>query len=340
MISAQVRARALARIGETVNGKYHLDALLGVGGMAVVFAATHRNGGRHALKVLHDELSRSEEIRGRFLQEGSVANKVRHPGIVRIVDDDVDSGGRAYLVMEMLEGDTLDARWERRGKRLPLGDVAAVADGVLDVLGAAHAQGIIHRDIKPENVFITADRVVKLMDFGIARVRDGSGKTRTGDLIGTPAFMSPEQAGGRNKEIDARTDVWAVGALLFTLLTGEEVHIAAGVQGQLVFAATQPARSITRVMPTLPEDVAHVIDVALTFDMEGRWASAAAMQNALRSAVRNSKPPAPTVSQSGATQPLVPAIRAHDLESPALEDTQEVAVPSAAREWASEKEPK
>ncbi len=327
MISDKIRARAEARIGEIVNGKYTLDALLGIGGMAVVYAATHRNGGRHALKFLHDELSRVDDIRGRFLGEGYVANKISHPGVVRIVDDDVDAGGRAYLVMEMLEGETLEARWEKRGKRLQLGEVAASADGILDVLAAAHAQGIVHRDIKPENVFLTADGLVKLMDFGIARVLDGSGRTRTGDLLGTPAFMSPEQAGGRNKEIDARTDVWAVGALVFTLLTGEEVHVAAGAQAQLVFAATQQARSITRVLPDLPEDVAHVIDVALAFDMNDRWTTASAMRNALRAAVRNSTPPAAAARVSTGTQRMLPAVPDEIVPSSQLADTLEIPVP-------------
>jgi serine/threonine-protein kinase len=336
MLSDHVRARAENRIGEVVNGKYRLDALLGVGGMASVYAATHRNGGRMALKVLHDELCRVEQVRSRFLREGYIANKIGHVGVVRIVDDDLDAEGRAYLVMEMLSGETLEARWERFGQRMPLAEVVVCADAILDVLATAHAQGIVHRDLKPENVFLTHDGFVKVMDFGIARVLDGSGRTRSGDLLGTPAFMAPEQAGGRNKDIDARTDLWALGAVMFKLLSGENVHEAPGAQAQLVYAATQHARSIARVVPELPEDVAHVIDVSLAFASNERWQTATAMRNALLGAVRSSMPPAVSDAEAGSTT-TEPHIRILDRtdEIPALDlaETQPVRVspPSARR---------
>jgi len=297
MSEDKVIERLRARLGTTVNGKYKLEALLGVGGMAAVYAATHRNGDRVALKVLHGELSRITDIRARFLREGYVANKIGHAGVVRVIDDDVAPDGCVYLVMELLEGGTLEQRRLRAGGRLPAAEALAIGGDVLDILGAAHLQRIIHRDIKPDNVFLTTSGVTKLMDFGIARLLDASHATASGALMGTPAFMSPEQAGGRTKEIDARTDVFSAGALLFVLLTGEEVHRARSGAEQMIYAATQPARSITSVLPDLPGEVAHVIDVALAFDMRNRWQTAVAMRNALRYAVgRASVPPPAPVS--------------------------------------------
>ncbi len=277
-------ARLHARVGTTINAKYRLDALLGAGGMAAVYAATHRNGDRVALKVLHPELSRTESVRARFLREGYVANKVGHAGVVRVIDDDVAPDGGVYLVMELLEGRTLEQHRVASGGRLSLPEASTLVGHVLDVLAAAHAQRIIHRDIKPENVFLTTRGVVKLMDFGIARMLDGVQATASGTLMGTPAFMPPEQANGRIKEVDARSDVWSAGALLFVLLTGQEVHQARTTSEQMIYAATQPARSIATLMPELEPDMAQVIDVALAFEMHGRWQTAGAMGNALRSA--------------------------------------------------------
>jgi serine/threonine protein kinase len=278
----KVIERLQARVGSTINGKYKLERLLGLGGMAAVYSATHRNGDRVALKVLHAELSRMEDIRARFLREGYVANKIGHAGVVRVIDDDVAPDGCVYLVMELLEGQTLEHYRQSQGGKLPPGETLTLVGDVLDVLTAAHMQRIIHRDIKPDNVFLTTSGVTKLMDFGIARLLDASHATATGALMGTPAFMSPEQAGGRTKEIDARTDVWSAGALLFVLLTGQEVHRARTGAEQMIYAATQPARSITTLVPDLSPEVAHVIDVALAFDMRSRWQTAGAMRNALR----------------------------------------------------------
>ena len=275
-------ARLHARVGTTINAKYRLDALLGIGGMAAVYAATHRNGDRVALKVLHAELSRIESVRARFLREGYVANKIGHAGVVRVIDDDVAPDGGVYLVMELLEGRTLEQHRVAAGGRLSLPEAASLVGHVLEVLAAAHAQRIIHRDIKPENVFLTTRGVVKLMDFGIARMLDGVQATASGTLMGTPAFMPPEQANGRVKEVDARSDVWSAGALLFALLTGQEAHPARTTSEQMIYAATQPARSIATLMTELEPDMVQVVDVALAFDPRGRWQSAGAMGNALR----------------------------------------------------------
>jgi serine/threonine-protein kinase len=162
--------------------------------------------------------------------------------------------------------------------------VIAVADAVLDVLDAAHAAGVVHRDIKPDNLFVTHDGRLKVLDFGIARLVSSAHTTRSGQLMGTPEFVAPEQAAGRVREIDARTDLFSVGAMMFALLSGEYLHVAKTSVEHMVFAAATQGRSIRTVMPALHEDVAHIIDVATAFERTSRFANAKAMQAALRSA--------------------------------------------------------
>jgi serine/threonine-protein kinase len=282
----EVVQQAQARVGETLKEKWTLDGLLGVGGMASVYAATHRNQKRVAIKMLHPELSHNAAIRQRFLREGYIGNSVQHSGAVSVFDDDVTDDGCAFLVMELLDGETLDARWERKGKRLPPGEVLALLDRVLDTLSAAHARGIVHRDLKPENLFFTREAQVKVLDFGIARVRElsGSSKTQTGSLMGTPTFMPPEQARGRWEEVDARSDIWAIGATAFTLLSGEFVHVAGTVNEALIQAATQPPRSLGTLRPDLPASLIAFVDRSLSFDKDARWPDALAMQQGLREA--------------------------------------------------------
>lgn len=283
----EIAQRAKARLGTVLHGKWQLDSLLGIGGMAVVYAATHRNGKRAAVKVLHPEQSLSPTVRARFLREGYVANKVDHPGAVSILDDDLAEDGSYFLVMELLEGDVIDAR-VRDGNTMPLGDVLAITDQVLDVLAAAHAKNIIHRDLKPQNLFLTRDGTVKVLDFGIARLRELSGAAHAGattsSTMGTPAFMPPEQARGRWAEVDAQSDIWAVGATMFTLLTGRHVHEAPTVNEQLLAAMTVPAPSLVSVAPDVPPSVAAIVDRALQYLCDERWASAREMQTAVREA--------------------------------------------------------
>jgi serine/threonine protein kinase len=162
--------RARERIGMVLGGKWTIESLLGVGGMAAVYAATHRNGKRVAVKMLHADLSDHEEVRKRFLQEGYAANTIQHDGAVSVLDDDVAADGCAFIVMELLEGETVEDRWDRSGRRLAAREVLAIVEQVLGVLSAAHAKNIVHRDIKPENLFVTKAGAVKVLDFGIAKV--------------------------------------------------------------------------------------------------------------------------------------------------------------------------
>jgi serine/threonine-protein kinase len=282
---------ASARIGQVLRDKYTLERVLGVGGMAAVYAASHRNGRKVAIKILHRELSVNKEIRERFLREGQAANAVGHPGAVAVLDDDVSEDGAAFLVMELLDGGSAEELAERRGGRLPLADVCAIGDQLLDVLDAAHKNGIVHRDIKPANLFITRHGRVKVLDFGIAKLRQTSGAraTQTGLMLGTPAFMAPEQALGRVADVDARTDIWAVGSTLFALATGRSVHEAPTAQETLIWAATKPAPSFASVFGSAPPELAAVVDRALAFDREQRWPAAAAMREAFLSASKGAR---------------------------------------------------
>jgi serine/threonine-protein kinase len=277
---------AKARVGTVLSGKYRLDRVLGVGGMASVYAATHlRNANVVAVKVLHRELSIDAGLRARFLREGYAANSVGHPGTVRVLDDDTAEDGSVFIVMDLLDGETLDARWERSGRRLGVSEVVTLMSELLEILAAAHARGVIHRDLKPENLFVTREGKLKVLDFGVARLREGSPtQTRTGAVFGTPAFMPPEQALGRTSEVDALSDVWAVGATAFCLLGGRFVHNGTTVEEILVRSATEPAPSVLEVAPDVPPAIARVIDRALAFNKRDRWESAAAMRAALLSA--------------------------------------------------------
>jgi len=277
---------AQARVGTLVGKKFALQKLLGIGGMAAVYAARHRNGHRVALKILHGSLQTSHRQRARLLREAYVANAVAHSGAVRIFDDGIDPEAGAYLVMELLEGATLAELHKRAPGGLPLPLVVALADQLLDVLAAAHARGIVHRDIKPGNLFVTEAGVLKVLDFGIARMMErltgNTIETQQGAMLGTPAFMPQEQARGRWEEVDARSDLWAVGATVFTLTSGAYVHEAETPNEQLGLAMTTAARSLASVAPHLAERLVRVVDRALRYDPGERWQDARSMQAALR----------------------------------------------------------
>jgi serine/threonine protein kinase len=278
--------RAQARVGTLLNGRWHLDKLVGVGGMAAVYAATHRNTKRVAVKILHPEISADDNARQRFLREGYAANQVGHRGAVSADDDGLTEDGVAFLVMELLEGETIEERSVRHGGTLTGREVLALMDQTLATLEAAHAKGIVHRDLKPENLFLTHEGVVKVLDFGIARVDQSANKSpsQTQGIMGTPSFMAPEQARGRWEDVDARTDLWAIGATMFTLFSGRFVHEAETANEALVAAVTQRARSLGSIAFGVHPAIVAVVDKALAYEREARFQSAGEMREALRAA--------------------------------------------------------
>jgi eukaryotic-like serine/threonine-protein kinase len=278
--------RANERIGRTLRDKWRLDSLLGVGGMAAVYAATHRNGSRAAVKVLHEGMSSNPFVRPRFLWEGYLANAVGHDGALKVIDDDEAEDGSLFLVTELLDGETLEERRMRFGGRLPCDEVLLAIDQVLSVLAAAHAKGVVHRDLKPENVFLTRAGRIKVLDFGIARLRQlpaADGPAESENMIGgTPSYMAPEQAAGPSDAVDDRSDLWACGATMFCLLSGRTVNEGATSYEQLTSATSRLAPSLRSVAPDVPARVGRLVDRALEFSKEKRWPNATSMQSALR----------------------------------------------------------
>jgi len=285
----QSTERARARVGATVDGKWHLDSLLGMGGMAAVYAGTHRNGTRAAIKILNPEIALNTNAKTRFLREGYVANKIGHDGVVLVLDDDEAPDGTVYIVMELLEGQTLHALVSE-GTKLDAVEVLRIAHDVLEVLELAHAKDIIHRDLKPGNLMLAPDGAVKLLDFGVAKVKEGTNgsvpNVTTLSTMGTPGFMPPEQARGRWDNIDGRADLWALGATMFALLTCRYVHEEETPNEQLLAAMTKPAPRLHDVMPEADPLVAEIVDRALAFDREQRYAGAVEMKAAVASAMR------------------------------------------------------
>jgi serine/threonine protein kinase len=271
-----------ARVGTVIKGKWTIDALLGVGGMAAVYAASHRNGQRAALKILHTDFAREKAICERFLREAYVSNKVNHGATVQVLDDDVTDAGEPFLIMELLEGETVRDAWKKSGRTMPVGRVLQICERVLDCLASCHAIKVIHRDLKPANIFILNEDEVRVLDFGVAQMRDAtSERTATGTALGTPAYMSPEQAMGLVDQLDGRADLFSVGAMMHALITGHRINNGRTEQEALVMAATKPVPSVARLAPKLPVELIKVIDKSLAWDRRNRYQDARDMQNAL-----------------------------------------------------------
>ncbi|MDB4945131.1 MAG: Protein kinase [Labilithrix sp.] len=270
------------RVGSALNGKWTLEHLLGVGGMGAVFAARHRNGTRAAVKILHSEFARDKDIRDRFLREGKIANTVDHPARVPVTDDDISDSGEPFLVMDLLEGGTLNELRHRAGGKVPLEETLRIFETVLDLLGKCHEAKIVHRDIKPGNIFITTTGEVKVLDFGVARMREpdsGVEATRMGTAIGTPSYIAPEQALGLTSQVDGRSDIFSVGACMYVALTGKRLNHARTEAESFVMAATQAAPSVANLAPDLPVEVVACVDRALAYEREKRFQDAAAMRS-------------------------------------------------------------
>jgi serine/threonine protein kinase len=271
-----------ARVGTVIKGKWKIDALLGVGGMAAVYAASHRNGQRAALKILHADFAREKTICERFLREAYVSNKVNHGATVQVLDDDVTEQGEPFLIMELLEGETVRDAWKKSGRTMPVGRVLQICERVLDCLASCHAIKVIHRDLKPANIFILKDDEIRVLDFGVAQMRDAtSERTATGTALGTPAYMSPEQAMGLVDQLDGRADLFSVGAMMHALITGHRINNGRTEQEALVMAATKPVPSVARLAPHLPIELIKVIDKSLAWDRRNRYQDAREMQKAV-----------------------------------------------------------
>jgi len=277
----------------TEVGRYRIARLLGVGGMGQVYLGVQPAiGSRVAIKVLSNECTRNAELLDRFFAEARAVNLIRHESIVSVIDMAQLPDGRPYIIMEFVEGQTLGEIV--RAGMAPIGGVVQVATEMLSALGAAHALGIVHRDLKPDNVLVTAEGHAKVLDFGIAKLAPGlsnhlSPRTRTGALLGTPAYMAPEQISGA-ENVDPRTDLYAAGVVLFEAVTGRTPF-----QGETLYdlmrAHLELAPPSPRALrPELPLALERVILTALEKDPARRFQTAAAMTQALHDAARELPP--------------------------------------------------
>lgn len=266
--------------GTLIDDAWRVDVALGGGGMGSVYACTHlRNGLRVAIKILHAHAAKDPALRARFLAEGKALNRVNHPGVVRALGDGA-IGGSPYLVMELAVGRSLREVAASLGGVVKPDAMRAVIEGLLDALAAVHAAGIIHRDVKPDNIIVTNDGRIKLVDFGIARVETSSSDTSTGTVLGTVAFMAPEQVMGKAGMVDSRADLFSVGAVLFRLLTGKNVHQNMSGMELLIAMGTRQAPSIRTMDPSLPRSITTIVDRALAFERERRFSTASEMREA------------------------------------------------------------
>jgi eukaryotic-like serine/threonine-protein kinase len=289
-----------ARVGTTIDGLWRIDALVAVGGSATIYAATaegppkaarrperatRRSGKRYAVKVFDVDLSDVPSALAHFRAEGRVANRIGHAGVVNVLAEGTTEDGAPYLVMPLLEGETAQQRLQRHPQGLPVREALAIAEAVLDVLVAAHSRGIVHRDLKPDNVFLERGGGVRVLDFGIARLADNPDRTMHGTVLGTPGYLPPEQARGKIDEIGPRSDLWTVGAMMYTLLTGRVLHEAPTLIASVLRAQNDAAAPATQLVPGVGDALAHALDGALAFNPADRWMDASAMLLAVRAAI-------------------------------------------------------
>jgi eukaryotic-like serine/threonine-protein kinase len=281
-------ARAPIDVGSVIADTYKIEALLGRGGMGAVFLASHQRlaGKQVAIKVLHTEVEDTDVV-ARFKREAEIAAKLNHPNIVGVIDYNIAPDGTPYLVLDYLQGETLAQRIARGP--LPLDQVVSIVRQIGSALAAAHRAGIIHRDLKPQNVFLVPTEVdgrmveiAKVLDFGISKIR-GSQTVKTQDsaLLGTPQYMAPEQATGQHASIDERTDVFALGAIVYEMLSGRPAFAGASIP-EVVFKVVyeQPAPLVEQV-PSVPPAVEAAVVQAMAKPSDQRFPTVSAFVEAV-----------------------------------------------------------
>jgi serine/threonine-protein kinase len=291
----------------TVVGQYRVLKKLGEGGMGAVYVGEHSLIGRRAaIKVLLPQLSVNPEIVQRFFNEARAATAIADPGIVQIFDFGYHTDGSAYIVMEFLEGETLDGRLRRLG-RLPAHDAARIMRQTASSLAAAHSRGIIHRDLKPENIFLVRDAEVvggeraKILDFGIAKLTaDDSSKvkTHTAAIMGTPWFMSPEQCRGAG-QIDSRSDIYALGCVLFQLVTGTPPFDGEGAGEIIASHLRSPAPAPSSRVPGIPPEIDEVVLTCMAKSPDDRYQTMTALAAVLEQVVAYVTSPGGLAASSG-----------------------------------------
>ena len=275
-------------VGSIIAETYKITAQLGVGGMGLVWRADHLRlpGKQVAVKVLHAALA-SGDILLRFRREAEIASRIGHPNIVEVLDFNTLPGGEPFLVMELLAGESLAARL-RRG-RMAERAVLDVARQIGSALLAAHRMNVVHRDLKPDNIFLSPRDVdgelrdhVKVLDFGISKIRNSQTVvTQDAAIMGTPYYMSPEQATGKNQEIDGRTDIFALGAIVFEMISGITAFPGESLPQVIYKVVFEPHPSLALLMPTASPRIVAAVDRALAKKADDRFADMAAFVEAL-----------------------------------------------------------
>ena len=303
-------------IGQSI-GNYRVTRLLGEGGMGMVYLAEHPTLGRRAaVKVLHPDLAASQEMIERLFNEARAANAIGHPGIVEVSDLGLLPSGTPYIVMEFLEGQSLGARMSQGG-RLSLRATLEIADQAASAVGAAHAKGIIHRDLKPDNLFLTPDpqwpgrERLKVLDFGIAKLAQRPAaasdvRTRTGAILGTPRYMSPEQCRD-SREVDHRTDIYSLGVILYEMLAGTPPFVSSswGEMAHMHIGVKPP--DLRELVPDLPLAIERAVARALEKEPDARFQSMAELRQALDGTFAGDKTIPGGVSWAAANPTLVDA---------------------------------
>src|SRR6478609_1750056 len=281
--------------GLIIAGKYRLEQEIGRGSMGTVFRAVHVTlGQRVAIKLISAEHSQSTEARQRFSVEAKAAAKLRSRHVVQVIDDGETPQGNPYIVLELLEGETLEERLAR-DQDIPLSEAVRVVTHVGRALARAHAQGIVHRDLKPANVFLVksddddAGWIAKVLDFGIAKVAQESGTTVAGTVLGTPLFMSPEQVRGASS-VDHRADLYSLGMCLFHMVTGKYAFYSESYSDTLVGTCTLPLPRLREHAPWVPEAVESWFQRACARAPLDRFQSADEMAEALQAAAGPTAP--------------------------------------------------
>jgi serine/threonine-protein kinase len=277
-------------IGQILGGSYRVLRLIGEGGMGVVYEAAHtRVERRFAIKVLAVKLAGNEEAAARFQREAMIGSKLGHEHIVAVTDFDRTADGYPFLVMELVQGQDL-SQVLRAERRLSLHRAASITRQVALGLEAAHTEGVVHRDLKPENIFITrragGGELAKVMDFGVAKVMEShSIMTQDASILGTPSYMSPEQAEGRVREIDHRTDIFSLGLILYQMLSGKLAFSGPNATSVLYQVVHREAAPLNELRPDLPPAVVEVVGRAIQKDKSDRYGSAAELVGALADAL-------------------------------------------------------
>jgi eukaryotic-like serine/threonine-protein kinase len=303
-------ARSVIDVGTVIDDTYTIEALIGRGGMGAVFLASHLRlpGKKVAIKVLHPELGQ-HEVLARFRREAEIASQLGHPNIVEVHDSNTLADGTPYLVLEYLDGENLAERIARGP--MTVDETFAILRQIVSALTAAHREGIVHRDLKPQNVFLVPTEVggaviekAKVLDFGISKIR-GSQTVKTQDsaMLGTPQYMAPEQATGKHADVDDRTDVFALGAMVYEMLCGQPAFTGASVPEVVFKVVYEEAQPLGERVPGLDPAIAAAVARAMAKKQDDRWSTVGAFLEALTgqptSLIRPPRPkPAGTASTS------------------------------------------